>query len=160
MSLDLNSLQALREVRRRREERMARQRERHARQCELIERELNDQRLCSERLALALKQRRSERWTALFSDTFDSVSVMFASREDQTDDGQIQQAESKLRDLASSLAQAQTQQDKAAADHAACVRKLESWGEFVDMQCRKLARRDEILREADQEDTWGARHVV
>ena len=160
MSLDLNSLQALRAVRTRREERMARQREHHARQCELIERELSDQRLCSERLALALKQRRSERWKALCSDTFDSVSVMCASREDQADDGRIEQAECKLRDLAGSLAQAQAQLEKAAADHAACVRKLETWGEFVDMQCRRLARRDEVLREADQEDTWGARHVV
>lgn len=160
MSLDLKSLHVLREVRARREGKRSALRVYQVRQCELLEQEILEQRRNSEQLMHVIKQKRSDRWKALFSSRFNGAGVLCACEGDSADASCIEQVELDMRKLESRLREAMVELEKVTADHVKSVRKLETWDEFVDMRLQLQTKSEEVRKEADQEEMWLVRHAI
>ncbi len=158
MSPDLRKLAALENVRSRRESRLARLRGHHARQCEQMEQSVQHARQDADSLAHDVKRHQDKRWKALLGGTFDHTALLAASVQDDAERDRIEQAEQRLQQMVHELGEAKAKWEHTITDHVKALRKLETWRDFVDGQCRAHTRRKEIRSESTQEEQHGARH--
>ncbi|CAM4083584.1 hypothetical protein BOTU111921_10875 [Bordetella tumbae] len=159
MSLDVNDLMALKEVRARREERMSILRRQHAHRCAQLEQDVQQARLRAERLAHEIKGRQDKRWQVLLSGSFDHIDLLSVSVQDEADAEHVEQAEHHLQGLLAALREAIARWEEIVDRHITALRKLESWGQFVNDEGRQRAKRDALRAEMIQDDMRGARHA-
>lgn len=159
MSLDVKDLMALKAVRARREERMASLRHQHAHRCAQLEQDVLQARRRAEGLAHETKGRQDKRWQALHSGSFDHIDLLSVSVQDAADAEHVEQAEHHLQDLVAALREATICWEEVVDRHITALRKLESWGQFVNDEDRQRAKRDALRAEMIQDDIRGVRHA-